>query len=141
MADGNGNGKGLIDTKNSIGQIGIIISIVTSVLVFYFSGQTNVGERINKVESDMSMRVNKLEGDINNRIQTGVGALADRVGKNETRIAVIEQHQIQEDANIADARTSLNSFIVDVRQQLGRLLEQVSDFRITAQGRDGRETN
>src|SRR5215467_3194685 len=104
MAEGNGitNGKNLIDTKISIGQIGIIISIVTSVLIFYFSGQTNVGERINKVESEMNSRMNKLEGDMNGRLQAGVGAISDRVGKNETRIAVIEQHQIQEDANIAD---------------------------------------
>lgn len=131
MAEGSGLKNGnLIDTKVSIGQIGIIISIVCSALIFYFTGQTNVGERINKLESDL-----------NQRMQTSLSSMSDRVGKNETRIAVIEQHQIQGDSAIADVRTNLNAFIVDVRQQLGRIVDQVSDLRPLLQSRDGQGTN
>lgn len=142
MPEGNGKTNGgLIDTKISIGQIGIILSIVVSGLTFYFTGQTNVGERINKLENDLNTKINKVESDASSRLQASVSPLAERVGKNETRIAVIEQHQVQEDANITDARTTINSFIVDVRQQLSRIIEQVSDFRVTIQSRDGQGTN
>lgn len=131
MAEGDAKKNGgLIDTKVSIGQIGIIISIVTSALVFYFTGQSNVGERINKLENDMSQRE-----------QQSISLLSDRVSKNETRIAVIEQHQVQEDAGLVDTRTSLNSFIVDVRQQLSRIYDQVSDLRPLLQSRDGQGSN
>lgn len=131
MAEGDGRKNGnFIDTKVSIGQIGIIISIVASALVFYFTGQSNVGERINKLENDMSQRE-----------QQSISLLSDRVSKNETRIAVIEQHQVQEDAGITDTRTSLNSFVVDVRQQLSRIYDQVSDLRPLLQSRDGQGSN
>ena len=138
MSEANGrNGAKFIDATISVGQIGVIITIVASVLVFYFSGQTNVGERINKTESELGARINKLEGDMNSRMQSGLSTLADRVGKNETRIAVIEQHQIQEDASIVDQRTTLNSFVVDIRQQLGHIGEQIYDWRTSVQNRDG----
>jgi hypothetical protein len=139
MAEGNaGSAKNnnFIDTRISIGQIGIVISIVASALIFYFTGQTNVGERINKLENDMNHQTQQSVNDVNHQMQQSIAQLSDRIGKNETRIAVIEQHQIQEDSGIADTRTSLNSFIVDVRQQLSRIFDQVSDLRPLLQTRD-----
>ena len=137
----NEGGKGLIDVTISLGQIAVVASVVAGILTFYFSGQSNTGEHINRVETELNARVTKLEGDMNGRLQASTSALAERVGKNETRIAVIEQRQVTEDANIADARTSLNSFIVDIRQQFSRIVEQISDFRISIQSRDGQGTS
>jgi hypothetical protein len=141
MADGTKvNDHSFIDTKISIGQIGIVISIVASALIFYFTGQTNVGERINKLENDMGRQTQQSVNDINHQMQQSIALLSDRIGKNETRIAVIEQHQVQEDATIVDTKANLNSFIVDVRQQLSRIFDQVSDLRPLLQNRDGQRT-
>lgn len=116
------NGHGPKDfkfvTQISIGQIGIMLSVVVSALVFYFSGQSAVGDRITKVESDMSQRLN-----------TSIDTLGDRISKLETRVAVIEQHQTAEDAATADNRTQLNSFAVEVRGQLGRISDQIAELR------------
>lgn len=118
MADSGDGPSFKFNTDISVGQIAVIISIVASAMVFYFSGQSAVGDRITKVEADQSQRLN-----------TAIDTMGDRISKIETRVAVIEQHQTAEDAAVADNRTQLNSFAVEVRGQLGRISDQISELR------------
>jgi len=108
----------------TLGQALLALSITASAMAFYFNGQSNVGDRINKTEADLSQRMTLADG-----------ALADRISKLETRAAVIEQHQAQSDAGIADTRTALNSFAVEVRGQLGKISDQIAELRPLIVGR------
>lgn len=99
-------------------EIITVVGVVAGVMVFYFTGQTTTGERINKVESELSTRMT-----------TADTALGDRISKLETRAAVMEQHQVQTDAATADNRNALNSFAVEVRSQLGKISDQIAELR------------
>jgi hypothetical protein len=94
-----------------------VISVVIGIVAFYFTEQTSVGERINKLEADINQRV-QIKGD----------AIDDRINKLETREAVVEQHQIQTDTSVADNRNALNTFSLEMRTQLGKIGDQISDF-------------
>lgn len=127
MANGEHKIPDMVDMKISIGQIAILISIVASALIFYFTGQTNVGERMNKVESEL-----------NSKMMTGDTQLSDRISKLETRAAVIEQHQTQTDSNLAETRTNFNAFVNNIQTQVGHIIDQISDLRplLQSQGHD-----
>lgn len=102
----------------SLGQMVTVITIVATGLFYYFTGQASTVDRIGSVSNDLS-----------NRVAVSEGAITDRVGKLETRAAVIEQHQVQTDSNIADTRNTLNAFVVEVRGQLAKISDQLSEFR------------
>jgi hypothetical protein len=105
-----------------------VISIVIGVVAFYFTEQTSVGERINKIEIEQGERLNKVEQDINQRVRDKSDILDDRISKLETREAVVEQHQIQTDASVNDNRNALNTFSIEIRNQLGKIGDQISAF-------------
>jgi hypothetical protein len=134
------NGPGFIDTKTRItlGQVGIIIALVASALLFYFKDQSAGGDRLNTLANTTNERISHVETDMGQRIATGDGQNSDRIGKLEVRAAVIEQHQTQEDAAIADTRTAFNSFASDVRQQLNQLITATTELRsLIVQTREG----
>lgn len=108
----------------TLGQLLLVVSITASACLFYFTGQSTQTERINKIEGDLGQRMTIADG-----------ALGDRISKLETRSAVIEQHQTQTDATVSDVRNQLNSFAVEIRGQLGKISDQISELRPLITGR------
>jgi uncharacterized membrane protein len=106
VPEGDDRGGFRLKGEVTVGELLTAIAIIVGTVVFYFGGQGNMVERINKVESDLS----------------------ERIGKLETRVAVGEQHQIQSDAFDAETKTQLNSFAGEVRGDLKGISDHLDEM-------------
>jgi hypothetical protein len=87
-----------------LGELLVIAGFVGTVMFYYFGGLADLSNKINSVER----------------------ADSERISRTETRLAVIEQHQVQTDG-----------VIVEIRSELGKISDKIDALRPLIVDHDG----